>query len=510
MVAYPGNTCVRRLFGWLAGFTLLLPPPGQAQEPGGQIPQATRSTASTSPLAPAAGVGRFLLMTVTDTTAAFTWETSRPGETIIRYGTQKDHLDRTARPATFDAGGQPVGEPAPSSPRRFQFCELRSLRPGTRYSYACQVGDAATGNQAAGQLTTLAPPPGEELFSFATMTDTHIGQQVVARLSLGGKVISEGVRWPEPNRPFWRLAVEAAIDEINARGVAFTVIKGDLADGSNDREMPQAKRLFDRLKRPYHVVHGNHDAPAPFLRTFNLTRSWYSFDEKGMHFVVLDTEPLVNEGNPALDLELKWLAEDLRQHAGQWTFVFLHRPILPRLERPSGEPLSEELLQWGSGLLGRIYGSGASRTIDVATGKSPSVSPKSAQRLAALLRGHGRVAGVFAGHLHRNYVGYWPQETGNLPYVETASTKEYPCGYAITRVFAGGYLQSYHTPRDPQCLQWSAMTQDAYTRLGLLSKAGGLAERNFVVRFDELHLSPKASPESKPATAGSEKQSRQP
>ncbi|HOW69088.1 MAG TPA: metallophosphoesterase family protein [Phycisphaerae bacterium] len=447
-----------------------------------------------------------MLMTVTDTTAVFTWETSRPAETSIRYGTEKDQLDQTAKPGAPKRGN----DQAPPGASRFQSCELRNLKPGTQYYYVCHIENAAASNQAAGRFTTLAPPPGEELFSFATMTDTHVGQQIVARLSLRGKLISPGIRWPEPHRPFWRLAVGAAIDEINASGAAFTIIKGDLTDGSTANEFPQARQLFDRLTRPYRVVHGNHDAAAPFLRTFGLAKPWYTFDHQNIHFVILDTEPLASDKDPVLDAELDWLARDLRDHADQWTFVLLHRPILPKLERASGEALTEELLQLGSGLLGRIYGSGASHTIDLATGKTPSVSPNAARKLAALLRAHGRIAGVFAGHLHRNYVGHWPEETGNLPYVETASTKEYPCGYAITRVFTGGYMQSYHTPRDPQCLHWSAMTQDAYARIGLRSKAGDLTERNFVVPFDGLRLSPKRPSGDSSRPGRSEENLRQP
>ena len=477
----------------MAVLLLALPPASWAGESGaGQKPSAERPATDSSP---EGHLGRFLLMTVTDTTAVFTWETDRPAETTIRYGREAGRLDQVARPATFEAKGRARGPQQPPNPSRFQYCELHGLRPGTRCHYACQIGQTPAGDQSAGQFTTLEPPPGEELFSFATMTDTHVGQQVVAKFSLKGKVISEGVRWPEKNRPFWRLAVGAAIDEINASGVAFTIVKGDLTDSPNGNEFPQAKQLFDRLTQPYRVVHGNHDAAAPFLRTFNLRRPWYSFDEKGMHFVVLDTEPVASDNDsPALDEELAWLTSDLRDHAGQWTFVFLHRPILPKLERSTGQSLSEELLQMGSGLLDQYYGNGASRAIDVATGKAANVSPKSARKLAALLRRHGRIAGVFAGHLHRNYVGYWPEETGNLPYVETASTKEYPCGYAITRVFAGGYMQSYYTPCDSQCLQWSAMTQDAYARLGLQSKAGEVTERNFVVRFEDLRLVPEPAP----------------
>jgi Icc protein len=422
-------------------------------------------------------ITRVQLVTVTDTTAVLTWETNEPADTVVHYGLQSDRLDKTA--SSDDAPG------------RFHYCEIRGLRPGTEYHCVCQSGSARSGAgpERPGRFTTLVPPPGKELFSFATMTDLHVGQQRTARLVLRGKTISEGVHWREPGVPFWQLAVGASIDEINARRAEFTIIKGDITEGLSVEEFPSARRLLSRLKAPFHVVRGNHDALDPFLRTFGLSRSWYSFEREGVHFVVLDTEPFA-ASDAALGRELAWLARDLRAHERAWTFVFVHRPIEPKLARTSGEPLSEELLHLGEGVLGRVYGSDAVRTLNKATGRAPNVSERNARRLAELLRRHGRIAGVFAGHLHRNYVGYWPEETGDLPYVETASTKEYPCGYAITRVFTGGYMHNYYVPRDARCLEWSATTQNAYAKLGLQSKAGSLAERSFVVRFDKLSLAP--------------------
>ena len=51
-------------------------------------------------------------------------------------------------------------------------------------------------------------------------------------------------------------------------------------------------------------------------------------------------------------------------------------------------------------------------------------------------------------------------------------------------------MHTYHTPRDPRCLEWSAMTQDAYTKIGFGGKIGSLRDRCFVVRFDKLRLDP--------------------
>ncbi len=427
-------------------------------------------------------IRRLQLVTVTDTSAVFTWETTEPADAVVLFGEQRGRLDRSAA----GAGG----------PSRFHHCKLTGLRPGKTYYYTCKSGNAtaAIGAVESGRFVTLTPPPGREVFSFATMTDLHVGQQRTARLVLHGKVVSEGVQWREPGLSFWQLAVGASIDEINRIAPAFTIIKGDVTEGQSVEEFPKARRLLEGLARPYHVVRGNHDALNPFLKTFGLPRPWYGFDAEGFHFVVLDTEPLATRDDPALDRQWKWLADDLKTHRGAWTFVFVHRPVPPKLARPPGTAIGEDLLRMSGGLVRRLYGPDAEHSVNRALGYTANVSERHARRLAELLRGHGRIAGVFAGHLHRNYVGTWPEETGNLPYVETASTKEYPCGYAVTRVFTGGYMHNYYVPRDPRCLEWSAMTRDAYSALGLQSKAGTLSDRNFVVRFDALNLAPTTAP----------------
>lgn len=450
---------------------------------GPGVPVAVAEEVASRPAsAPALVVRRVQLVTVSDTSAVLTWETSEPADAEVHYGASRNRLDQVAKPV------RPGGD---DKPQRFHYCELRGLTPGTRYYYRCRADH--TGDSASllgpSEFTTLVPPPGRELFSFATMTDTHVGQESVATLVIRNKVMHRGVRWHDPGLPFWRLAVGAAIDEINAGPAAFTIVKGDITDRGSPDAVGLARELLGRLRQPCYVVRGNHDRLSPFLRTFGLERSWYSFNHEGVHFVVLDSEPLA-EGGADLEPQLAWLADDLREHAGEWVFVFVHRPLNPHLARASGAALSEEVLQMSSGLVGKVYGPGAEGIIKQATGHKPQIAPAHAARLAGMFRSHGRIAGVFAGHLHRNHVGYWPEQTGNMPYVETASTKEYPCGYSMTRVFTGGYMHTYHVSPDPRSLEWSAMSQDAYARLGLQSKAGSVAERNFVVRFGELKLIP--------------------
>ncbi|HOQ84322.1 MAG TPA: metallophosphoesterase family protein [Phycisphaerae bacterium] len=421
---------------------------------------------------------RIEVMTVTDTMAAITWETAQPEDGIVRFGTKRDRLDHIAS----EAGG----------PRRFHQCRLTGLQPGTKYYFVCQRADESGEAPANQSFTTLTPPPGRELFAFATLTDTHFGREIVGRVTLaGGRIEFPGVSWREPQVPLWQVAIEPAIGEINSAMCAFTIVKGDVTHGLDASEFRIARDVLGQLTAPCYVVRGNHDRPEQLIRTFGLQHPWYSFDHEGYHFVILDTEPLLGGPNQAREDQVRWLAEDLQKHREMWTFVFLHRPIQPVLARSSDDALSNHAIKAGSSLLQKMGGRSAARALKFATGRLQDVPEPQARRLAQLFSEHGRVAGVFAGHVHRNFVGYWAAQTGNLPYVETASASDYPCGYAITRVFTGGYMHNFCIPDDARCLEWSAITRETFERMALAGKAGTLADRNFVVRFDRLDLQPK-------------------
>lgn len=430
----------------------------------------------TPPASTARASGPPEVITVTDSTAAIVWETTTPAKGTVRFRAQPGDLSSTVEEAAGD--------------RRWHQCRLSNLRPGTQYHFTCEPTDDPAARS--GSFTTLTPPPGREMFSFATLTDTHVGQTLVGRVVLqGGRVLFPGVQWREPQVPLWRVAILPGLEEINDYGVAFTIVKGDVTHGLSPDEFPAARGLLAHLRRPCHIVRGNHDQREPLLRTFQLERPWYSFDLEGFHFVVLDTEPLLESRGTAREEQLRWLAADLGRHRDRWTLVFLHRPIQPNLARNPDDELSKRMVDTGSRLLERVASPTAARALRFAAGRLQDVPEPQARRLADLFARHGRVVGVFAGHVHRDYVGAWPEATGNLPYVETAAAGEYPCGYAITRVFTGGYMHNFYMPDDADCLEWSSTTRVTFERMGLTAKAGTLADRNLVIRFGELDLSPR-------------------
>jgi hypothetical protein len=133
---------------------------------------------------------------------------------------------------------------------------------------------------------------------------------------------------------------EEAVREINLIDPDFTISVGDLVDGYvTEPDLIKAQwDAFDadirKLKRPFYYAYGNHDAMNPEMIEVIRKRygsSYYSFNCKNCHFIVLFTESHGAEGRlvgiDADDAQVAWLAKDLADSRGAvHTFVFLHRP----------------------------------------------------------------------------------------------------------------------------------------------------------------------------------------
>jgi len=76
----------------------------------------------------------------------------------------------------------------------------------------------------------------EGRFSFALVTDTHIG----------GEGADEDLR--------------RTVDDINATdSIAFVIVSGDVTEFGSDTELRLAKRILDGLRKPWYIIPGNHD-----------------------------------------------------------------------------------------------------------------------------------------------------------------------------------------------------------------------------------------------------------
>jgi len=157
----------------------------------------------------------------------------------------------------------------------------------------------------------------EQDFYFVQLSDTHWGFQ-------------------GPPNPEAANTLDLAIESVNTLGNQpdFIVFTGDLThttDDDNERRarMKVFKEKIAKLKiQKIYLMPGEHDASLDegkaFMEFFGKTH--YTFDHKGVHFIVLDnvSDPRAQLG----DEQLAWLAEDLKkQKKDQKIVVFTHRPL---------------------------------------------------------------------------------------------------------------------------------------------------------------------------------------
>ena len=369
------------------------------------------------------------VMTITDTSAIITWITDIESNTSMRYDTMPLWLRYSQEGETYDSNGDLADNGI------YHYLELTDLRPGTVYFYKAYSSD---GSSYLRNFTTLTPPEGDYLFSFATMNDTHLGSYRDGNEN--GK---------DDNTEL----VEQVIEEINDMDVAFTIIKGDITHHGLLSEFGKSKDALDNLTQDYYPLIGNHDiwahdessnvdiepmgdqyfqdvfgdmlnaAGVQFPSEEELS-TYYSFVYEGYRFINMDSvsrwaAPLDNPGGwPGgvfLEGELEWLENELAQAtlANEHVMIFMHHPCTETSDNTSIWPFIMTLDNYE------------------ATG------------FRELIGNYENVVGVFSGHTHRSLVTY-ASETGQLPYSETVSTSDYPCGYNVYKVYENGYMQSFY------------------------------------------------------------------
>ncbi len=130
---------------------------------------------------------------------------------------------------------------------------------------------------------------------------------------------------------------EKVVAEVVKAKPEFVMSVGDYIEGYQqtdtlklDEEWAEYKAIVAPLKVPFYYVPGNHDitydnALGAYER--NAGKPYYSFDYKGLHFIVLDASRW--ESTDQLPTEqLDWLAADLaKADKAKYTFVFYHKPF---------------------------------------------------------------------------------------------------------------------------------------------------------------------------------------
>lgn len=151
----------------------------------------------------------------------------------------------------------------------------------------------------------LAAEPQPE-FSFALVTDTHLGKP-------GADYVK-------------RMAT--AVEEINASPAAFTVFCGDLVDRgeveASQKLYPKWVELANGLKTEWTAVPGNHDPAAQFTK--HVRKETESIiDHKGIRIIAFaDAEPNPGHMGVVTEDQLKWLKARVDEAKGKRVILTAH------------------------------------------------------------------------------------------------------------------------------------------------------------------------------------------
>ncbi|MDB5813039.1 MAG: serine/threonine protein phosphatase [Rhodocyclales bacterium] len=175
----------------------------------------------------------------------------------------------------------------------------------------------ASGLAGCAHMAGSASDASNEDFFFVQLSDSHWGFE--------GDV-----------NPDAKGTLKKAVAAVNSLEVQpdFIVFTGDLTHTTDDprerrKRMGEFKEIVGALKVPtLYFMPGEHDASLDRGKAYQefFGQTYYSFDHKGIHFVVIDnvSDPSASIG----DEQLAWLAADLKPLADDARIVvFTHRPL---------------------------------------------------------------------------------------------------------------------------------------------------------------------------------------
>ncbi len=392
-----------------------------------------------SALLAASPVADLEMITVTDTSFTLSFVTEEACSAGAAFGT--------------DRNGPLDGSASDPHETRFHYVTVDGLEPGADYYYRVTADgrEKPPAFAPARKVTTLVPPDGARLMSFAVMNDIHLGEDVAGLILLPiswAPPLTNGFTWKNPADNYWDFTVRHTVRQVNESDAELAMVNGDLTSWFTEEEFALVKNRLDAFEIPYYVTRGNHDRVEGypedyFLKTFGYEHSWYSVDHKGFHFVLLDDNRLTDGWHGFPEEEWAWFESDLAENRDKPTFIFCHRPV----------------------------GAGG---VDIDKGIQA--------RFLALVRQNPQVAAVFNGHSHQARVTV-KREAGPAPFIEIPSVKEYPVGHGMVEVYEGGFMYNFHLTDCPDCREWNHVTRGQYFGLAPAIIAGGIEDRNFTHEF---------------------------
>lgn len=165
-------------------------------------------------------------------------------------------------------------------------------------------------------LTTGELMSTSSAFMWVQISDTHIMEK--------GKNVQ---------REAW---LKEAIREINKLKPDFVVVTGDLVESAAEKAYQNYVSIMSELDVPLYNVIGNHDDnsaanPSDYANLYKKyisPQTYYSFDWKGYHFVILDSvKPTIHSGTFHVpEDQITWLKKDLVEAGNKNIVMFSHHP----------------------------------------------------------------------------------------------------------------------------------------------------------------------------------------
>lgn len=288
------------------------------------------------------------------------------------------------------------------------------------------------------------PANGELLCRFATVNDVHFGETECGIIE--GDPIGPVIR-PEPGEPpYPEVMNQAAVAEIVAIDPVVVIAKGDLTRAAAPQEYERFLTVYgDAFGDRLHHVRGNHDAGHGAHFAALPTQR---IDAPGVIVALLDTAIEDHANGRVTSDQLEWL-DALAADADLPVLVMGHHHA------------------WNPASLNReptYFG----------------INPDDSDKLIDVVRRRHVIRGYFAGHTHRNRrQSFTP--TGELPWVEVASVKDFPGSWAEYRVYEGGIVQIHHRISSPEALAWTDRTRQMFGGAYPLYSFGDLDDRCFAL-----------------------------
>ena len=321
--------------------------------------------------------------------------------------------------------------------------DIDGLHPATSYEVAVEVA----GTRRTCSAQTLSPPPGAELYRFATISDMHLGSDHFG----ASKRMRDRSDHPDP------FALRSASNAINAAvawGAEHIVIKGDAAHHARPEDFELLGQLVDRHNDvAMTLLPGNHDndlraMPLPEsvgTRALRYERSVSHLDVPGLRIVVGDTTT-AGVGPGTLESIGDALVTAAAESPSDNAFVAVHQQLQvhdPNRYWPPGIPSDQS---------------------------DPFLDRLHQERPGSV---------VTSGHTHRNR----SRRHKSVLITEVAATHHWPGVWAGYAVHEGGIRQVVRRIVDTDIVEWHEYSKNAVGSIWGRYAPGPLKQRCLVHRW---------------------------